>query len=150
MYLKTHFSTIRAKWFFTILSTTWKMFTDISKTFVNLLLQTSYQSEIWKRYMNFVFIVFIAYKNSEWCHSMVCVDFPALISFYCVQCFFFHFSNFFATLFVKSTASVILLRGVIYRFASRVWLFQPYLVISVTGSVQLGKNMSHILSLLVS
>ena len=82
------FQDIRAKSFFTILSTTWKMFTDISKTFANLLLQASYQSEIWKRYMNFVFI---AYKNSEWCHSMVRVDFPALISFYCVWWGFFSF-----------------------------------------------------------
>ena len=114
--------------------------------YYKLVINQKFEKDIWTLFSLFSLHIRTVNDVIPW----YALTFQHLSHFIVYNVFFFHFSNFFATLFVKSTASVILLRGVIYRFASRVWLFQPYLVISVTGSVQLGKNLSHILSLLVS
>ena len=44
--------------------------------------------------------LFIACKNDEWCHFVVCISSPALISFYCI-CFICFYSSLFSVLFCR-------------------------------------------------
>ena len=46
----------------------------------------------WKYLLN---SLFIAFENNEWCHFVVCMGPPALISFYCVCFVSFYFFLFF-------------------------------------------------------
>ena len=99
--------------------------------------------------------LFITYENDEWRHLVVHNDFPALTSFCCVCFVSFCSFLFFLSFFVSSITcrGIEISRGVVPRFlsgVSRDKLLQPDLVINVTGLVQLGKNLNHILPPLAS
>ena len=55
-------------------------------------LQNTSRGCLWKYLMN---SLFIAFENNEWCHFVVCMGPPALISFYCVCFVSFYFFLFF-------------------------------------------------------
>ena len=80
---------------------------------------------------------FIAFKNAKWCHFVVRIGSPALISLYFVYFVSFYFSLF-SYFFVRFLSGV-----------SRNGLLQP-LVMNITSLVQFGKNLSYILSALAS
>ena len=76
-----------------------------TKSLVHLFLPNTSDGCFWKYFINSFFIV---YKNDEWCHCVVRVGYPALISFCCVCCFFFPFFLDFTTcLGIEGTLSIL-------------------------------------------
>ena len=65
----------------------------------HIFLQNTSGSCFWKYPMNFLIIVF---ENDDWCHFVVLIGSPALVSIYCVCFVFFYFFPLFL-LFMDST-----------------------------------------------
>ena len=105
--------------------------------------------------------LFIVYENDEWCHFVVRIGSPALISFYsvCLVSFsFFLFFSFFVSSItcqgIEVSLAIIEIKqwscSQVRKWSSRGELLQPYLVVNVIDLAQFGKNLSYILPSLAS
>ena len=93
----------------------------------------------------------IAYKNNEWRYSVIRIFSLALVSFYCVCCFFFFlfFVESIATCSIEVNLSVFIIVvfiSLVSSFVYKCGLFQPYVVIYVNGWSQFRKNFNCIFS----
>ena len=70
---------------------------NLQNFYEHLSLQTTSSGCFWKYLMN---TLFTAFENNEWCHFVVRMDPPALISFYCLFRFFL-FLSFFSYFFSR-------------------------------------------------
>ena len=105
----------------------------------------------WKYLLNFFFI---AYENDEWCHIVVPIDPPTLISFYCVcfvsfYFFLFLFCGFYYLLKYWGYLSILKTkqwsRSEVSKWGFAGDLLQPYLIINVNDLVKFEKNLCYIL-----